>query len=47
MQTLDVGSGAPLDFGRGRWLDLDRGIVTAPPALHAAILGAIRDMGAS
>lgn len=41
------GSGAPLDFGRGRWLDLDRGIVTAPPALHAAILRAIKDLGAA
>lgn len=34
-------AGAPLDFGRGRWLDLDRGIVTSTPAVHAALLGAI------
>ena len=45
-QCVRVRPGTPLDFGRGRWLDLDRGIVTAPPALHAALLGAIRDLGA-
>ncbi|KAK9825413.1 hypothetical protein WJX81_003131 [Elliptochloris bilobata] len=39
----DVG-GKPLDFGNGRWLDMDRGIVTAPPALHAALLAAIQDL---
>ncbi len=38
------GAGAALDFGKGRWLDLDRGIVTATPAVHAALLEAIRDV---
>jgi len=37
--------GAPLDFGRGRWLDLHRGIVSAPPAVHAALLRAIAELG--
>ncbi len=37
--------GAPLDFGRGRWLDLHRGIVSAPPAVHAALLCAIAELG--
>lgn len=37
-------AGAPLDFGRGRWLDLDRGIVTATPAVHAALLQAIKEV---
>eukprot|EP00884_Botryococcus_braunii_P005140 jgi/Botrbrau1/14627/Bobra.0364s0011.1 len=36
--------GNPLDFSKGRWLDLDRGIVTAPPKLHAAILKAIQTL---
>ena len=37
-------AGVPLDFGKGRWLDLDRGIVTATPAVHAALLKAILDV---
>jgi len=35
-------AGEPLDFSRGRWLDLDRGIVAATPSLHAAILQALK-----
>ena len=33
--------GAPLELGQSRWLDIDRGIVTATPKVHAAILKAI------
>ena len=32
------GSGAPLNFGRGKWLDLNNGIVAAAPKLHAAVI---------
>ena len=35
--------GAPLDFSKGRWLDLDRGIVTAPPGLHGKLVDAFRE----
>lgn len=34
-------SGAALQLGKGRWLDMDRGIVTSTPKLHAAIVKAI------
>ncbi len=34
-------SGRRLDFSQGRWLDLDRGIIAAPPAVHAALLKAV------
>lgn len=34
-------SGNALDFGKGRWLDLDRGIVTSTPTVHAALIKAI------
>lgn len=37
-------AGAPLDFGKGRWLDLDRGIVSATPSVHQALLQAIKDV---
>ncbi len=37
-------AGAPLNFGQGRFLTLDRGIVAAAPQAHARILGAIQDM---
>jgi 3'(2'), 5'-bisphosphate nucleotidase/inositol polyphosphate 1-phosphatase len=40
--VTDAG-GAPLDFSRGRWLDLDRGIVTAPPGLHGKLVAALRE----
>lgn len=36
-------AGARLDFSRGRWLDLDGGIVAAPPAVHAALLAAVAE----
>eukprot|EP00775_Hariotina_reticulata_P002215 gene2215-2530_t len=35
-------AGTRLDFGQGRWLDLDGGIVAAPPSVHAAVLSAVR-----
>ena len=36
------GAGEPLDFGKGRWLDLGGGgIVTSTPAAHAALVKAI------
>ncbi|CAL5228744.1 g11929 [Coccomyxa viridis] len=37
-------SGAPLDFGKGRWLDLDRGIVSATPTVYKALLQAIKEV---
>ncbi len=37
-------AGAPLDFGKGRWLDLDRGIVSATPTVHKALLQAIKEV---
>lgn len=37
-------AGAPLDFGKGRWLDLNRGIVSATPAVHNALLKAIQEV---
>ena len=33
--------GKALDFSRGAGLSANRGVVCAPPALHAALLGAI------
>ena len=39
--TLTCDAGAQLELGRSRWLDVDRGIVTATPQVHAAILKAI------
>ncbi|KIZ01992.1 3'(2'), 5'-bisphosphate nucleotidase [Monoraphidium neglectum] len=39
-RVTDAG-GARLDFSRGRWLDLDRGIVAGPPRAHAALLTAV------
>ena len=38
-------TGAPLDFSRGRWLDIDRGIVAAPAELHQGLLEAIAKAG--
>lgn len=34
-------AGAALQLGNSRWLDLDRGIVTSTPKIHAAIMKAI------
>lgn len=39
-RVTDAG-GARLDFSKGRWLELDRGIVAAPPGVHAALLRAV------
>lgn len=39
-RVTDAG-GARLDFSKGRWLDLDRGIVAGPPRAHAALLRAV------
>ena len=33
--------GAPLDFGKGRWLDLDRGILGSTPTVHKALVRAV------
>jgi len=38
-------SGAPLDFGQGRGLEKNRGIVVAPPRLHGRIVEEIRREG--
>ena len=38
-------SGRPLDFGQGRGLEKNRGIVVAPPALHGRILEVVRGEG--
>ena len=40
-------TGVPLDFSRGRWLDLDRGIVTSTPSAHAAVIKAIAELAAA
>ncbi|WIA11614.1 hypothetical protein OEZ85_011718 [Tetradesmus obliquus] len=40
-------SGARLDFARGRWLDLDGGIIAAPPAVHGAVLAAAQAVRSS
>ena len=37
-------TGVPLDFSKGPWLDLDRGIVTSTPAVHAALIAAIQQI---
>ena len=37
-------SGRPLDFSKGRWLDLDRGIVAASPLLHASVIKALEGL---
>lgn len=37
-------SGAALDFSKGRWLDFDRGIITSTPAVHAALLKAVKEI---
>ncbi len=38
-------AGELLDFGCGRGLEKNRGIVCAPPALHGRLLGAIAEVG--
>ncbi|KAF6257560.1 hypothetical protein COO60DRAFT_1622225 [Scenedesmus sp. NREL 46B-D3] len=44
-KVTDAG-GARLDFARGRWLDLDGGIIAAPPAIHGAVLAAVQSVRA-
>jgi hypothetical protein len=45
-QVTDAG-GERLNFARGRWLDLDGGIIAAPPAVHAAVLAAVQSVRSS
>ena len=40
-------AGTRLDFSRGRWLLLDRGIVAGPPRAHAALLAAVAELEAA
>lgn len=42
-QVTDA-AGERLNFARGRWLDLDGGIIAAPPAVHAAVLAAVQSV---
>jgi 3'(2'), 5'-bisphosphate nucleotidase len=37
--------GAELDFGRGRGLEANTGVIAAEPALHARLLHAIAELG--
>lgn len=39
--VVSDGTGAPLDFGKGRYLDQRRGIIAAPPAIHKAMVSAV------
>lgn len=43
VQVTDA-AGVRLNFARGRWLDLDGGIIAAPPAVHAAVLKAVQQV---
>jgi 3'(2'), 5'-bisphosphate nucleotidase len=45
-RVTDV-TGAPLDFGRGRRLEANRGVVATNGRLHHAVLAALRDAGAA
>lgn len=45
-KVTDAG-GERLNFARGRWLDLDGGIIAAPPAVHAAVLAAVKSVRSS
>lgn len=45
--SVSDAGGAELDFGKGRWLDLDRGIVTtASKMLHRELIEALKPGGA-
>lgn len=46
VQVTDA-AGERLNFARGRWLDLDGGIIAAPPAVHAAVLAAVQSVRSS
>ncbi|PNH10279.1 3'(2'),5'-bisphosphate nucleotidase [Tetrabaena socialis] len=39
-------AGTRLDFSAGRYLALDRGIIAAPPRLHAALVAAVAKVAA-
>lgn len=44
--SVSDAGGAELDFGKGRWLDLDRGIVTtASKMLHQELVEALKPGG--
>jgi len=43
VQVTDA-AGVRLNFARGCWLDLDGGIIAAPPAVHAAVLKAVQQV---
>jgi len=38
------GAGNRLDFSRGRWLDLEKGIIAGPPLVHEALLKAVIEL---
>lgn len=43
--TVSDVRGKPLDFGRGRTLEANLGVVAAPPELHGALIRAIGELG--
>ena len=40
-------AGNQLDFGQGRGLEKNRGVICAPPRVHSAIIGALDELGLS
>ncbi|MFN3648384.1 MAG: 3'(2'),5'-bisphosphate nucleotidase [Armatimonadota bacterium] len=42
--TVTDAEGNPLDFSRGRRLEKNRGILAAPPSIHAQVLAAVREV---
>jgi len=38
-------AGQPLDFSQGMGLERNRGVICAPPSVHAKVIDAIRDLG--
>jgi hypothetical protein len=43
LQVTD-GAGNRLDFSKGRYLELDQGIIAAPPAVHGALVSALKQI---
>ena len=41
--AIDADAGTPLDFGRGRFLDLQDGIIAAPASIHPALVRAVQE----
>lgn len=41
------GSGRRLDFSHGRYLTLDKGIIAAPPNIHAQLVRAVEKVTAA